>query len=135
MIRSKRPIRSGVFYTIKVDRKLRDGRMKLSSEDGELFGKSPGNTRGLNIRTPIYLGGINRPKVRLSASRVGVSDSFEGCITDVKIGKGGGRVNLISSAIESSDIVDCSVDTCPCLNEGDCVSSNPPICSCKNGFQ
>ena len=48
------------FFDGRVDRKLRDGRMRLSSEDGELFGKSPGNTRGLNIRSPIYFGGINR---------------------------------------------------------------------------
>ena len=60
VIRSRRPIKAGVFYTIKVERKLRDGRMRLSSEDTELFGKSPGNTRGLNIRSPLYFGGINR---------------------------------------------------------------------------
>ena len=98
VIRSRRPIRAGVFYTIKVERKLRDGRMRLSSEDTELFGKSPGNTRGLNIRSPLYFGGINRKckrsklyvrrwvifnlmflgaKMRLLEARVGVTGRWE----------------------------------------------------------
>ena len=98
VIRSRRPIRAGVFYTIKVERKLRDGRMRLSSEDTELFGKSPGNTRGLNIRSPLYFGGINSKckssksklkfgrrfsilflgaKMRLLEARVGVTRRWE----------------------------------------------------------
>jgi len=129
--------------------------MRLSSEDTELFGKSPGNTRGLNIRSPLYFGGANRAKMRLLEARVGVTGSFEGCITDVKVG--GKRVELVgsgSSAVESADVVDCSVATtnmhnnrgvengtkvgqppCPCINDGKCVSANPTKCSCVNGYR
>ena len=84
--------------------------------------------------------------------------SFEGCITDVKVG--GKRVELVgsgSSAVESADVVDCSVATtslhrnrgdgggengtsvgqlpCPCINDGKCVSTNPTKCSCVNGYR
>ena len=67
------------------------------------------------------------------------------------------RVELVgsgSSAVESADVVDCSVATtnfhnnrggggeengtqlpCPCINDGKCVSANPTKCSCVNGYR
>ena len=71
---------------------------------------------------------------------------------------GGKRVELVgsgSSAVESADVVDCSVATtsmhsnrgggggendvgqlpCPCINDGKCVSANPTKCSCVNGYR
>ena len=70
------------------------------------------------------------------SDRVGVKSNFEGCISDLKIGRK--RVDFSEPALESSDVVDCSSSDgeCPCLNAGQCVAKHPTVvCSCQNGFQ
>ncbi len=66
---------------MKVKRKLREASLVLDSEEPAL-GKSPGNTRGLNIRTPVYIGGLNTKKYTY-AEAVGVTRGFTGCILQV----------------------------------------------------
>ena len=51
-----------------------------------------------------------------------------------------GPMDLAAAAVESSDVLDCSVgnatgEECPCLNEGTCVSTQPTKCSCVNGYR
>ena len=62
-------------------RKLREASLLLDNGD-PVLGKSPGNTRGLNIRTPVYIGGLNTKKFTY-AEAVGVSRGFTGCILEV----------------------------------------------------
>jgi hypothetical protein len=45
-----------------VDRSLRDAALTLDGEE-VVKGKSPGSTRGLNIRKDVYFGGINSKKL------------------------------------------------------------------------
>ena len=66
---------------MKVKRKLREASLVLDSEE-PVLGKSPGNTRGLNIRTPVYIGGLNTKKYTY-AEAVGVTRGFTGCILQV----------------------------------------------------
>ncbi len=66
---------------MKVKRKLREASLVLDTEEPAI-GKSPGNTRGLNIRTPVYIGGLNTKKYTY-AEAVGVTRGFTGCILQV----------------------------------------------------
>ena len=148
ILRSGVPVNVGSWYTVSVERKLRDGRLKVSTgnvkalnEDQEVTGistvvtgKSPGSTRGLNIRTPLYFGGIDEDNRHVVAEGVGVKQGFAGCIADFKIGGirrgnvgGGGmkitksgrsgstqrrnkvsQVNIEQSLVDSSNVFDCS---------------------------
>jgi len=44
---------------------------------------SPGNAQGLNIHTPMYLGGV--PSMDILPKPANVSEMFEGCIGEVII--------------------------------------------------
>ena len=46
------------------------------------LGSSPGDTVGLNLKIPLYLGGVNQTLVRVAPS-VGVTTGFSGCISQV----------------------------------------------------
>ena len=49
----------------------------------QLFsGVSPGNKVGLNLRTFLYLGGVDYSEVRV-APAVGVNMGFRGCVSEV----------------------------------------------------
>ena len=45
-------------------------------------GQSPGSAIGLNLQTPLYVGGVDQSSVRLSPD-VGVERGFAGCISQV----------------------------------------------------
>ena len=143
ILRSGVPINAGAWYTVYIERKLRDGMLRLSTGDLEesdrteeitgisttVRGKSPGSTRGLNIRTSLYFGGIDEHNKYVVAEGVGVKDGFAGCIDDLRIGglrrsgirgrhgrtgsssnhrKKITKVNIEKSIVDSSNIVDCS---------------------------
>jgi hypothetical protein len=81
ILRSTEAIRADVWHEVKVKRKLREASLVLDNAD-PVVGKSPGNTRGLNIRTPVYIGGLNTKKLTY-AEAVGVARGFSGCIIEV----------------------------------------------------
>lgn len=63
ILRSIDAIKPNVWYNVILERKLREGRL-IFSEENQRFpqivnGTSPGTTRGLNVRTPMYFGGID----------------------------------------------------------------------------
>ena len=66
--------------------------------DPPVKGSSPGSTRGLNIRTPVYVGGLNLNKYAY-VSGVAVSSGFLGCITDVSFGLQSGWLPMIITVI------------------------------------
>ncbi len=49
-----------------------------------LSGQSEGNTVGLNLREPLYVGGVDVEKVRI-APGVEVDTGFQGCVSEVWI--------------------------------------------------
>ena len=112
-----------------MERRLTRG--KLSFNDDKIVeGKSPGTTRGLNIRTAMYLGGINREDFTV-APGVGVDNGFSGCITDVKVGKM--KVDLFKAVVDSSNVDECTESPCaknPCLNGGTCSDQKNGEFSC-----
>ena len=70
ILRSKQSILPGHWYEVYVKRRLRDAVMTLTKVkvatlgddvmEEEVRGTAPGSTRGLNVRTHLYFGGIDR---------------------------------------------------------------------------
>ncbi|KAK3104457.1 hypothetical protein FSP39_002426 [Pinctada imbricata] len=89
-------------------------------------GTSPGTTVGLDLKTPLYLGGLD-PAKRFPSS-LSVRQGFTGCIAVVKVNMR--KMNLITEALETLNVRDCGErDICkrrPCANNGVCerVSSS-----------
>ncbi|XP_046397627.1 basement membrane-specific heparan sulfate proteoglycan core protein-like isoform X3 [Ischnura elegans] len=111
ILRSNKALELDRWVTIVAGR---DGREGFLSVDGEetVSGKSPGSTRGLNLKTPLYIGGYNREKVQiasgvgLAADRHGHIPTFVGCVLEVEVS--GTYLDLIQSAVESANVVDCA---------------------------
>ncbi|XP_060073482.1 basement membrane-specific heparan sulfate proteoglycan core protein-like [Ylistrum balloti] len=97
---------------------------------------SPGNTVGLDLRTNLYLGGVE-PSVIIPRG-VQVTSGFMGCIAELTVNMV--PINLIRDAVNSMDIRDCTDrDICnrrPCLNGGLCESLaiNDYRCVCPESF-
>ncbi|XP_021372607.1 basement membrane-specific heparan sulfate proteoglycan core protein-like isoform X2 [Mizuhopecten yessoensis] len=97
---------------------------------------SPGNTVGLDLRTKLYLGGVE-PSV-IIPSGVQVSSGFQGCIAELTVNMV--AINLIRDAVQSMDIRDCTdrniCNRRPCLNGGACESLaiNDYRCNCPESF-
>jgi hypothetical protein len=82
VIRSKREVKPGEWTTVAVGRSFREGQITVD-DDAPVVGYSPGPTRGLNLRTPLYVGGFDKQRIRLSDG-VGVKKGFNGCVREVK---------------------------------------------------
>lgn len=58
------------------------GSLKLN--DGPMVnGKSPGSNLGLNLLTPLFIGGVDNSRIHVS-SDVGVKTGFKGCVSEVR---------------------------------------------------
>lgn len=82
MIRSERDVTPGEWTSVSVGRNFREGQIAVN-DDAPVVGQSPGQTRGLNLKTPLYVGGYDRQRIRL-ADGVGVKRGFSGCVREVK---------------------------------------------------
>ncbi|CAG0883138.1 unnamed protein product [Darwinula stevensoni] len=120
ILRSERSIKPNEWINVTMTRHMKEGALILDGKE-EARGKSPGSTRGLNLRTPLYLGGVDPQKVKV-ATPVGVSSSFKGCISKLDIR--GKRMDLVGSVMDSANVGDCSNgNPCsqdPCLHGGTC---------------
>ena len=59
ILKSPEEVERNKWYNVILSRKLKSGTLMIAGMEA-VKGESPGSTRGLNIRTPLYLGGINR---------------------------------------------------------------------------
>lgn len=82
MLRSEREVKPGEWTSVSVGRNFREGQIMVDDDD-PVVGVSPGPTRGLNLRTPLYVGGFDKQRIRLSEG-VGVKKGFSGCVREVK---------------------------------------------------
>ena len=62
ILRGKGPIIPFEWYTLEVERRLRDAKMIIDGKE-VIKGKSPGSTRGLNIRMDVYFGGFDGERI------------------------------------------------------------------------
>lgn len=70
------------WVTVVATRDFREGTLKIDNRD-EVRGTSPGTTRGLNLRLPLYIGGVDKYRVTVSPY-VDVAEGFDGCISQVR---------------------------------------------------
>ncbi|XP_021927336.1 basement membrane-specific heparan sulfate proteoglycan core protein isoform X6 [Zootermopsis nevadensis] len=146
VIRSERDITPGEWTSVSVGRSFREGQITVN-DDSPIVGQSPGHTRGLNLKTPLYVGGYDEQRIRL-ADGVGVKKGFSGCVREIQLS--GEKLDIISSVVDAANVQDCSslysrnhyvtsspCDRNPCLNGGTCRltdSSGHYNCTCQEGF-
>ena len=139
VLRSEEPLETSRWFSVLLSRKLRDGRMKIDGRE-EVRGRSPGHTRGLNIKTPIYFGGLNTTKYK-AAAQAGPVGRFQGCIVDLEIS--GRKVDMLAEAVDSANIQPCQAapaspcEPQPCQNGGLCadLGNGTFSCSCSPGYR
>ncbi|GAB1602266.1 basement membrane-specific heparan sulfate proteoglycan core protein-like isoform X6, partial [Argonauta hians] len=135
IIRSAEPIRVNEWVHVKLHRDGNIGMLQVGDK-APVKDSSPGNRVGLNLRQPLYLGGID-PRYRV-ASGTSISTGFVGCIGELEVNDR--AVHLIKEAQESSDINDCGekrpCDRKPCKNNGLCedISISEYLCICGSEF-
>lgn len=114
-----------------------EGEGKLIIFDKEYSGYSPGTTKGINLRLPLYVGFIDEQIVKLPSS-LNESTGFIGCINSLEINNQ--TVDLVNHSIDSSNIKNCKVQSVcakqPCKNSGICVelSVDTYKCTCRSPF-
>jgi len=82
-VRSEKVLKPGKWHNVKATRGPQtSGSISVDNEE-PVTGRSPGNKRGLNLGTMLYLGGWDQSEVTLSP-RVGVNSGFSGCVSKVK---------------------------------------------------
>nr|XP_033484843.1 basement membrane-specific heparan sulfate proteoglycan core protein isoform X12 [Epinephelus lanceolatus] len=133
---SPEPVSLGQWHRVVAERNKRAGHLKI--DQGPVERKtSPGKAQGLNIHTPMYLGGV--PTMDILPKPANVSELFKGCIGEVSINNK--KVDLSYSFTDSRSIRKCvdnsPCDRRPCLNGGHCMSSveYEYQCLCKDGFE
>ncbi|KAM9505212.1 basement membrane-specific heparan sulfate proteoglycan core protein-like isoform 20-T20 [Salvelinus alpinus] len=136
VLRSPEPVTLGQWHRVEAGRLDKDG--SLTVDGGrEVRRSSPGKAQGLNIHTPMYLGGV--PNIEIVPKALNISDMFNGCVGEVSIN--GKKVDLSYSFTESMAIVQCKdnspCDRNPCLNGARCMHSAEYEyqCLCKDGFE
>ncbi|XP_077403679.1 basement membrane-specific heparan sulfate proteoglycan core protein isoform X10 [Vanacampus margaritifer] len=136
VLRSPEPVSLGQWHRVVAERNKRDGHLRV--DHGPVEKKaSPGKAQGLNIHTPMFLGGV--PNMEILPKPANISQMFEGCVGEVFINNK--KVDLSYSFTESRAIRKC-VDTSPCdrrpcLNGGHCMpnAEYEYQCLCRDGFE
>lgn len=82
MLRSQEQVSIGQWHHVTAERFNQDGVLKV--DDGpEVRRSSPGKAQGLNVYTPMFLGGV--PTKDILPKPANVSMFFDGCIGEVHI--------------------------------------------------
>ncbi|XP_072305364.1 basement membrane-specific heparan sulfate proteoglycan core protein isoform X2 [Eucyclogobius newberryi] len=133
---SSEPVSMGQWHRVVAERVKKAGHLQVDQGPVERL-SSPGKAQGLNIHTPMFLGGV--PKMEILPKPANISHMFDGCIGEVLINNK--TVDLSYSFTESDAISKCvdnsPCDRRPCLNGGDCMSNAEYEyqCLCKDGFE
>lgn len=80
VLRSPEPVTLGQWHRLEAGRLDKDG--SLTVDGGrEVRRSSPGKAQGLNIHTPMYLGGV--PNIDIIPKALNISVLYDGCIGEV----------------------------------------------------
>jgi len=124
LLRSKHKLVSNEWVSIRAERNLKDGSLRVN-EEPSVRGRSPGVTSGLNLRLPLFMGGVDR-QTTLPQSLKG-TPGLTGCIAHLRVN--GKKYRTKSDIfIASSNVNNCGdAGNCarrPCLNGATCLSSS-----------
>ncbi|KAM9630106.1 basement membrane-specific heparan sulfate proteoglycan core protein isoform 9-T9 [Morphnus guianensis] len=136
VLRSTEPVTLGRWHRVTAERVHKDGTLAVD-DAAPVKRSSPGKSQGLNLRTPLYLGGTEPPL------RPPTNASFRGCIGEVSIN--GKKVDLSYSFLRSRGVGQCGQSSpclqAACLHGGRCLplpagSPGSPAyrCLCPPGF-
>ncbi|XP_058266507.1 basement membrane-specific heparan sulfate proteoglycan core protein-like isoform X2 [Hemibagrus wyckioides] len=135
ILRTQEQVSVGQWHHVTAERFNQDGLLKL--DDGpEVRRSSPGKAQGLNIYTPMFLGGV--PTKDILPKPANVSMFFDGCIGEVSIN--GKKIDLSYTFTESRAISQCvDVSPCdrrPCQHGGTCMPTAEYEfqCLCRDGY-
>ncbi|XP_071516712.1 basement membrane-specific heparan sulfate proteoglycan core protein-like isoform X3 [Panulirus ornatus] len=134
------PLEQNQWFEVRANRTDRLGSLRLN--DGPMQNaESPGPNHGLNLLTPLYIGGVDHSRIEISP-KVEVKSGFRGCVSQIKIMDH--EVRLAESLLDSANVRQCggsSASLCsqnPCRNNGQCVdapsSSRGYVCTCQEGY-
>ncbi|KAJ6656843.1 hypothetical protein lerEdw1_003174 [Lerista edwardsae] len=136
VLQSARPLALGQWHTVTAERMNKDGTLQVDNEP-PVKRSSPGKSQGLNLRTSLYLGGVD-DALHLPAA-ANVSSPFSGCIGELSVN--GKKVDLSYSFLESRSISQCQdgspCDRRPCRHGGKCLPTGEFEfqCLCLEGYQ
>lgn len=82
ILRSPEPVSLGQWHRLVAERIKRAGHLEVDHGPVERR-TSPGKAQGLNIHTPMYLGGV--PNMQILPKPANVSKMFDGCIGEVRV--------------------------------------------------
>ncbi|XP_039768050.1 basement membrane-specific heparan sulfate proteoglycan core protein isoform X3 [Ornithorhynchus anatinus] len=136
VLRSAEPLTLGHWHRVSAERLNKDGSLRV---DGgrPVQRSSPGKSQGLNLRTPLYLGGVE-PTLSLPPA-ANVTAHFRGCIGEVSVN--GKRLDLTYSFLSSQGVGQCRDSSpCehqPCLHGATCMPAGEFEfqCLCQEGFK
>ncbi|XP_048508165.1 basement membrane-specific heparan sulfate proteoglycan core protein isoform X9 [Athalia rosae] len=125
VVRSNHVIQPGMWLHVRAARDFKEGKLSVNGEP-QVEGRSPGSLRSMTLNTLLYIGGINRQKIRVNKN-VGIDRNFRGCITELDIS--GQNIDILKSIVDSSNIRDCvlkySNQTEHLVNESSTISATP----------
>ncbi|KAK1803404.1 hypothetical protein P4O66_020832 [Electrophorus voltai] len=136
VLRSQEPVSLGQWHHVSAERLGKDGSLKVDHAR-EIQRSSPGKAQGLNIYTPMFLGGV--PSMDLLPKPANVSLLFDGCIEEVSIN--GKKLDLSYSFVESQSITECAeqslCDRRSCQHGGTCLMTAEYEfqCLCRDGYE
>ncbi|XP_032087651.1 basement membrane-specific heparan sulfate proteoglycan core protein isoform X2 [Thamnophis elegans] len=135
VLRSHKPLALGQWHKVAAERLNKDGTLQVD-EERPVKRSSPGKSQGLNLRTSLYLGGVE-DTIKLPAA-ANISSHFHGCIGEVSVN--GKKVDISYSFLESRSIAQCvdssPCDRRPCQHSGQCLITGEYEfqCLCPDGF-
>ncbi|KAM3922273.1 basement membrane-specific heparan sulfate proteoglycan core protein isoform 4-T4 [Leptodactylus fuscus] len=136
ILRSADPITLGQWHKASAERIHKDGTLQVDRAP-PIKRSSPGKSLGLNLKTLMYLGGVDSSVSLPSA--VNFTQPYQGCIGDVSIN--GKKIDISYSFVESHSISQCydssPCDRMPCLHGGRCMPTGEYEyqCICRDGFK
>ncbi|KAK4879912.1 hypothetical protein RN001_008058 [Aquatica leii] len=104
VIRSEKEVKADEWIAVTASKFLNEGRL-LVNGDAPVTQRIPGNHKALNLHTSLYVGGVDKQKVKLNHG-VGVHSGFNGCISEINVS--GLELNIIQSVADSANVEDCS---------------------------
>ncbi|XP_066985998.1 basement membrane-specific heparan sulfate proteoglycan core protein [Macrobrachium rosenbergii] len=134
------PLQQDQWVEVRANRTDRLGSMSING--GQMQNtESPGTNRGLNLVTPLFIGGVDNSRIEISPE-VSVNQGFHGCVKEIKLMDQ--EMRLADSLVDSANVGQCggsSASMCTlnsCNNRGQCID-NPALphgytCNCIDGY-
>ncbi|XP_049843588.1 basement membrane-specific heparan sulfate proteoglycan core protein isoform X30 [Schistocerca gregaria] len=159
VLRSRHRLVAGEWTSLTARRDYKEASLTVADDRQTRLESAGGRgaaNRGLNLRTPLFLGGVNWAAITVSQNAA-VTRGFVGCISELKVS--GRTVDLVNALVEAANVEECvdrtppptasdegfgptAVGGCrgdmnPCQNSARCIEvpgSGRYYCECPPGY-